>query len=283
MTVTSSRQARAGWPALPQRRPPRRRPTFATLRVPISRPARLVLVATSIVGPFVAWLLLALAIDDPKTLPTPFAAVQAGIDLTRTGVLPEDAGASLRRVLSGFGLAVLASVPLGLLMGSFLAGWSLFEPVLGVVRYLPPVAFAPMLVAWQGLDEAPKITLIFLATFFFNTLMTADVIRGVPPNLIDVSYTLGARTGEIIRKVIVPYSLPGIIDAIRVNAAAAWGYVVVAELYSAEAGLGYRIARAARFRNFDDMFAALIVIGLIGVTTDVLLRVTRDRIGRWLP
>ena len=68
--------------------------------------------------------------------------------------------------------------------------------------------------------------------------MTADVVRGVPPDLIDVSYTLGARRGEVLRKVIVPHSLPGMIDAVRVNAAAAWNFVVVAELYRAEAGLG---------------------------------------------
>jgi len=281
VTVTSTRNTRPRWAALPSRRPPRPRPTLFTLRVPISRPARAILATASIVAPFVVWWLIALGIDDPKVLPTPGAAVRAGVELAREGLLWADTWASVQRVLNGFGLAVLASVPLGLLMGSFRAGWSLFEPVLGVARYLPAAAFIPMLIAWQGLEEEPKYTLIFLATFFFNTLMTADVVRGVPAHLIDVSYTLGARTGEIVRKVIVPHSLPGIIDAIRVNAAAGWGYVVVAELIASEAGLGFRINRAARFRNFDDMFAALIVIGLIGVVIDIALRTLRDRIGRW--
>jgi NitT/TauT family transport system permease protein len=281
VTVTSTRTARPRWSALPQRRPPRPRPAVATLRVPIPRRARLLLVIVSISGPFVAWWLLATTIADPKILPSPLAAIEAAVEMAKSGQLLTDVWASVQRVLYGFGLAVAISVPLGLVMGSFRSGLALFEPVLGVLRYLPAAAFIPMLIAWQGLEEAPKITLIFLATFFFNTLMIADVVRGVPANLIDVSYTLGARTGEIIRKVIAPHSLPGIIDAIRVNAAAGWGFVVVAELYASESGLGYRINRAARFRNFDDMFAALIVIGLIGVAIDVALRLLRDRVGRW--
>ena len=72
--------------------------------------------------------------------------------------------------------------------------------------------------------------LLFIGTVFFNTLMIADAVRQVPGALIDVSYTLGARRGEVLRKVVVPHALPGMIDAVRVNAAAAWNFVVVAEL-----------------------------------------------------
>ena len=85
-----------------------------------------------------------------------------------------------------------------------------------------------------------------------------------------------------LRKVIIPHSLPGMIDAIRVNAAAAWSFVVVAELIAPESGLGYRINRAARFRQIDDIFAVLVVIGLIGLAIDIVLRVLRDRVGRWV-
>lgn len=125
------------------------------------------------------------------------------------------------------------------------------------------------------------MTLIFLATVFFNTLMTADVVRGVPIALIDVSYTLGARVGEVLRKVVIPHSLPGMIDAIRVNSAAAVNFVVVAELIAAESGLGYRIVRLQRFSQVDKIFAVLAVIALIGLTVDISLRLLRDRVGRW--
>jgi NitT/TauT family transport system permease protein len=82
--------------------------------------------------------------------------------------------------------------------------------------------------------------------------------------------------------VIVPHALPGMIDAVRVNAAAAWNFVVVSELIAADSGLGYRIVRAGRFLQMDRIFAVLIVIGVIGLTIDIALRLSRDRVGRWL-
>jgi NitT/TauT family transport system permease protein len=174
-------------------------------------------------------------------------------------------------------------VPLGILMGTFRAGQAALEPVIGLLRYLPAGAFIPLLVIWLGLGEPSKIAILFIGTVFFNTLMTADVVRQVPVSLIDVSYTLGARRNEVLRKVIVPHSLPGMIDAMRVNAAAAWNFVVIAELIAAESGLGYRIARAQRFTQTDRIFAILVVIGLIGLIIDIALRMLRDRVGRWVP
>jgi NitT/TauT family transport system permease protein len=150
-----------------------------------------------------------------------------------------------------------------------------------LLRYLPASAFIPLLIIWLGLGEPSKVARLFIGTVFFNTLMTADAVRGIPTSLIDVSYTLGARTGEVVRKVVIPHSLPGMIDAVRVNAAAAWNFVVVAELIAADSGLGYRIVRLQRFSQVDRIFAVLAVIALIGLAIDLLLRLTRDRVGRW--
>jgi NitT/TauT family transport system permease protein len=269
--------------ALPRRRPPRNRPTAFTLRVPISRRTIWILTIASVLIPLVGWWALSVSgvVQPANWLPTPAATYAAGMEMARSGELFDDAWASIQRVLIGFGLAVVVSVPLGVLMGSFRSGWALFEPILGLLRYLPAAAFIPLLIIWLGLDEAPKVALIFIGSFFFNTLMTADVVRGVPVALIDVSYTLGARTGEVIRKVIIPHALPGMIDSVRVNAAAAWSFVVVAELIASDSGLGYRINRLGRFQHIDGIFAVLVVIGLIGLAIDILLRVLRDRIGRW--
>ena len=154
--------------------------------------------------------------------------------------------------------------------------------MIGLLRYLPASAFIPLLIIWLGLGEPSKVALLFVGTVFFNTLMTADVVRTVPRSLIDVSYTLGAYRDEVLRKVVVPHSLPGIIDAVRVNAAAAWNFVVVAELVNSTAGLGYRIVRAQRFLQTDRIFAVLVVIGVAGVAIDVALRLLRSRVGRWV-
>lgn len=274
----------AAFAPLPRRQPPRRVPRVLAIRAPIPRPSRLVLTVLSVLVPLALWQLLSAAIDGrPDYLPSPAQAWAAGLAMAGDGLLLGDTLASIRRVLLGFGLAVAVSVPLGIAMGAFQAGRAAFEPVIGLLRYLPASAFIPLLALWLGIDEMSKVALLFLGTVFFNTLMTADAVRRIPDALVDVSYTLGARRGEVLRKVVIPHSLPGILDAIRVNAAAAWNFVVVAELFAAEEGLGYRIVRSQRFNQIDRIFAVLVVIALIGLTIDIALRLLRDRVGRWTP
>jgi NitT/TauT family transport system permease protein len=280
--VVESPPARPDWPALPRRRPVRRARVWA-IRSEIPRPWKLALIVASVLVPLVAWVAVAATGSVPEQfLPSPQAVWTAGLDMARSGTLLTDTWASLQRILIGFGLAIVVSVPLGLLMGGFRAGQALFEPVVGLLRYLPASAFIPLLTIWLGIGEPSKVMLLFIGTVFFNTLMTADVVRQVPAALVDVSYTLGARRGEVVRKVVVPHALPGMIDCVRVNAAAAWNFVVVAELINSEEGLGYRIARSQRFLASDRIFAILVVIALIGLLIDICLRVLRDRIGRWV-
>jgi NitT/TauT family transport system permease protein len=280
--VVESPPARPDWPALPRRRPVRRARVWA-IRSDIPRGWRTALIVASVLVPLVAWVAVAATGTVPEQfLPSPQAVWSAGLEMARSGTLLTDTWASLQRILIGFGLAIVVSVPLGLLMGGFRAGQALFEPVVGLLRYLPASAFIPLLTIWLGIGEPSKVMLLFIGTVFFNTLMTADVVRQVPSALVDVSYTLGARRGEVVRKVVVPHALPGMIDCVRVNAAAAWNFVVVAELINSEEGLGYRIARSQRFLASDRIFAILVVIALIGLAIDILLRVLRDRIGRWV-
>jgi NitT/TauT family transport system permease protein len=281
-TVVDTPPARPDWPALPRRKPSRRALVWA-IRAPIPRAWKVSLIACSVLVPLVAWAAVSATGAVPEQfLPSPQAVWAAGLDMARAGTLATDTWASLQRILIGFGLAIVVSVPLGLLMGGFQAGQALFEPVVGLLRYLPASAFIPLLTIWLGIGEPSKVMLLFIGTVFFNTLMTANVVRQVPAALVDVSYTLGARRGEVLRKVVVPHALPGMIDCVRVNAAAAWNFVVVAELINSEQGLGYRIARSQRFLASDRIFAILVVIAVIGLAIDILLRVLRDRVGRWV-
>ena len=282
--TTRAPTARQVFGPLPRRRTAGRSGTVVAIRTPLSRQARTGLMVTSVAVPVVAWLVLgATGSVDPRFLPAPSQVWAAGVEMARTGQLFTDAWATVQRVLSGYGLGIAVAVPLGIAMGSFHAARSALEPLSGLLRYLPAAAFTPLLLIWLGIGESPKIALIFIGTVFFNMLMVADAVRQVPLDLINVSYTLGARTGEVLGKVIVPYALPGIIDAVRVNFAAAWGLVVVAELVNSQEGLGKRILLAQRFTQTDRIFAILVVIGLIGVTADVAMRVSRDRVGRWVP
>lgn len=284
MTVTAAKPStRASWRPLPRRRPIGTPRAVFAIRAPLSAATRAVLVTLSVLLPLAAWLLLgASGAVDPRFLPTPQEVWSAGLDMAASGQLWTDTWATVERILYGFGLAVLVSVPLGIAMGSFTAANAVLEPLSGLLRYLPAAAFTPLLLIWLGIGEPPKVALIFLGTVFFNMLMVADVVRLVPRDFLDVAYTLGARRREVLAKVIVPHALPGIIDAVRVNFAAAWNLVVVAELVNSETGLGKRILLAQRFTQTDKIFAILVVIAVIGVLTDVLLRLARNRIGRWV-
>lgn len=281
---------RADWPELPRRRARRgrgRRARAGGLLAPglaIAPVPRWALRVASLVVPFAVWVALSwTGAVDPTFLPSPRATVAAFIDMARSGELATDTLASVRRVLYGFGIALAISVPLGFAMGTW--GWALaaLEPVIGLVRYWPASAFIPLLIIWLGLGEPSKLAVLVLGVVFFNILMVADAVRQVPRRLLEASMTLGATPAVLVRKVILPYALPGIIDAARVNAAAAWNFVVIAELFAATSGLGYRIVRSQRFLLTDRIFAVLIVIGLIGIAMDVLLRLLRDRVGRWAP
>ena len=157
-------------------------------------------------------------------------------------------------------------------MGTFASVRALMEPIIGIVRYMPAPAFIPLLILYFGLGETPKIVLIFIGTLFFNTLMVMDAVKFVPKDLIETTYTLGGQRKQVLLQVIFPYILPSVIDATRVNMAAAWNLVIVAELVAATEGLGRRISVAQRFLRTEEIFVGLIVIGLIGLGIDLLFR-----------
>ncbi len=262
--------------------PGRPRIRMLRLREQVPERLRLPLAVISVLVPLLVWTAVSsTGVVDSTFLPSPAKVLRAFGRLASSGELWSDARATLTRIVIGFVLVVAISVPLGLAMGTWPVVRGLFEPMIGFLRYMPAPAFIPLLVIWLGLGESSKIALLVIGTVFFNTLMSADVAAQVPAELINVSYTLGAGRWQVIRKVIVPYCVPGLIDAMRVNIAATWNMVVVAELIAAQEGFGYRIVRAGRFLDTDVIFAVLIVIGLIGVATDLGFRLLRNRLAPW--
>jgi NitT/TauT family transport system permease protein len=237
------------------------------------------LIITSILGPLLLWwLATTFGNIDSKFLPSPGKVLEAFGRLWSTRELLKDTVASLWRVGVGFLLAVALSIPVGVLMGSFASIRALCEPLFGLMRYMPAPAFIPLLILYLGIGEEPKITLIFIGVFFFNSLMVMDTVKFVPKDLIEATYMLGGTRWEALTQVILPNVLPGIIDACRINLAAAWQLVIVSELIAATEGLGRRISVAGRFLRTDEIFVGLIVIGIIGLAFDLLfqylLRVT---------
>jgi NitT/TauT family transport system permease protein len=229
------------------------------------------------------WLLASSRLDDAKAflVPTPSAAWDAFVAMWRDGTFWDDLTASLARVGVGYAISMAIGAVIGVLIGTFVSAEAFFEPQIGFLRYIPASALTPLLLLWLGIGESPKITLIVVGTVFYNVLMVADVVRAVPRELLDASATLGAGRWTTVRKVIVPHSVPGMIDVARINLAAAWLMLVVAELLAAQEGLAFRIVRAQRFRDVPTMFALLITFGVIGLISDVALRRVRWVAAAW--
>ena len=214
-------------------------------------------------------------------LPSPLAVFYSLLDMAESGILFQDIFASTGRVFAGFIIATILSVPLGIAMGSFPSFCALCEPLIAMLRYMPAAAFTPLLIIYLGIEEAPKIALIFIGTVYFNVLMVMDSVKFVPRELIETTLTLGGNTKDLLFKVIARYSLPSIIDTLRINIATSWNLVIVAELIAAEVGLGKRIQLAQRFFRTDQIFAELIVLGLIGFTLDMSFRFLLRRTCKW--
>ncbi len=239
----------------------------------IPKPLNTALIATSIALPLLLWwLVTTFGHVDPKFLPSPGKVLESFGRLWSTRELLKDTVASLWRVGVGFLLALLFSIPIGVLMGSFASIRALLEPLFGLMRYMPAPAFIPLLILYLGIGEGPKITLIFIGVFFFNSLMIMDTVKFVSKDLIEATYTLGGNRLQTLLQVIFPYVLPGILDACRINLAAAWQLVIVSELIAATEGLGRRISVAGRFLKTDEIFVGLIVIGIIGLAFDLLFQ-----------
>ena len=218
----------------------------------------------------------------PTLLPTPGRVLSTGFNLFTNFNLSGDIFISVFRVTAGFLLAAAVGVPLGIFMGTLTVFEGLFEPIIGFIRYMPASAFIPLFILWIGLGENQKIAVIFFGTFFQLTLMIVDVAKNVPTELIEVSYTLGANKLDVFTKVIIPASLPGILDTLRITFGWAWTYLVVAEIVGATSGLGYMIMYSARFLRPDRIIVGILIIGLLGMMADYLFKVIYRRAFPWL-
>jgi len=237
---------------------------------------------SSLLLPLLIWTLICqLKLVSEMFLPSPLAVFFSLLDMAESGILFEDIFASTGRVFAGFIIATIFSIPLGILMGSFPSFCALCEPLIAMLRYMPAAAFSPLLIIYLGIEEAPKIALIFIGTVYFNVLMVMDSVKFVPKELIETTLTLGGNTKDLLIRVIARYSLPSIIDTLRINIATSWNLVIVAELIAAEVGLGKRIQLAQRFFRTDQIFAELIVLGLIGFALDMSFRLLLRRTCKW--
>jgi NitT/TauT family transport system permease protein len=256
------------------------RARLLTVRAPLGRRLYWTLALIGLLLPLAAWW-LASGGEESVFLPSPVKVWARLVSWWVEDGLLGDIGVSVFRVVAGFALSALIALPLGLLIGSFRAVQGLLEPLTDFIRYMPAVAFIPLVMLWVGIEESSKVAIIFIGTFFQMVLMVAEDVRRVPLAQIEAAQTMGATRGELLEKVILPSAKPALLDTLRVTMGWAWTYLVVAELVAANSGLGYAILKAQRFLQTDKIFAGILLIGLIGLVTDQLFRLLHRKAFPW--
>jgi NitT/TauT family transport system permease protein len=185
--------------------------------------------------------------------------------------LHESLAHSIRTIFWGFVVSSVFGVPIGILCGTYRFFARLQEPFIEFFRYLPAPAFGALCVAVLGIDDPPKIAIIFIGTFFQQVLVIANTVRKVDPALIEASQTLGARGWRLVRQVVIPASVTDIYTDMRILLGWAWTYLIVAEVVGTMSGITFFINQQARYRNFDNVYAAIAMIGIVGLSCDMAL------------
>ncbi len=198
-----------------------------------------------------------------------------------SGELPLDTLASGSRVLGGFAIGAVLALILGLLMGASTFIYNLFNPMIQILRPIPPIAYIPLAILWFGLGDPPAFFLISLGAFFPVLMNTISGVRHVDPVLIRAARNLGANGGILFLRIILPAATPHILTGLRVGIGVAFIVVIVAEMMAVNNGLGYRILEAREFLWSDKIIAGMITIGLLGLAIDTAMSRINNYLLRW--
>ncbi len=250
---------------------------------PGARPARVlaahatwILTALSIGAGIAAWAVASRWLDSPL-FPSPLRILQALVESTGNGTLLVDVAVSLRRIAIGFALGCLVGVPLGLAMGLFPVVRAFCDPVVQSLRFVPPIAWLIPAIMWFGIGETSKIAIIFYMTVFLVLLNTMSGVASIRRNQIRAAENYGVSGRQLFSWVVFPATLSYSVAGARIAMGNSFAAVVGAELIAANAGLGYRIVDSSQWMAMDQMFAGMLVLGLLGIAADRLARFLSTR------
>ena len=217
----------------------------------------------------------------PLVMPAPSRVAARWWDHASSGEMLQDATGSITRVAGGFAIGAGLAIPLGLLLGAKPWVNELFDPLLQVLRPIPPIAYIPLAILWFGLGDPPAFFLIALGAFFPVLVNTIAGVLHVDSIHLRAAQNLGASEWTIFRRVILPSAMPYVLSGMRIGIGVAFIVVIVAEMTAVNQGLGYRILEAREYFWSDKIIAGMITIGLIGLAIDLVMGRITSRVLRW--
>jgi NitT/TauT family transport system permease protein len=249
---------------------------------PVSQFAKIALGTSFFVLFVAAWALVTeTGLVGTLFLKSPGATLATGYNLFAEFGYIHDVGITVFRVVGGFLLAAIMAVPLGIAMGAFKPVEAFFEPFISFCRYIPASAFIPLLILWAGIGESMKLAVIFIGSVFQIALMVAITVGATRRDLVEAAATLGARAAGIVKRVMLPGAAPQIAESLRLVLGWAWTYVIVAELVGAESGIGHSIMDSQRLLDTGQMIFGMLMIGVIGLASDLAFKRANRRAFPW--
>ncbi|HET9488282.1 MAG TPA: ABC transporter permease [Methylomirabilota bacterium] len=226
-------------------------------------------------------LVVLLQVFNPIFLPGPWVVVGAVLELAGKGHLWAHVAATLERVALGFGTGALLALGLGLAAGAIPWLRNVVEPIVELLRPIPPLAMLPLFIVWVGIGETSKVGFITYATFFPMFLTTVHAVRHIDPLLLRAAQSLGAGRRQLFVRVILPAALPDIMTGLRLGVALAFFVIVISEFIAAEHGLGFLINDGRNFFLVPQMLGAAILLGLLGYAASGMVRLLERHLLRW--
>jgi ABC-type nitrate/sulfonate/bicarbonate transport system permease component len=229
------------------------------------------------------WQYISTVVLDQMTrslLPPPTAVAAAAWELIVSGALLDHTLDSLKREFTAFCWALVA-IPLGVIMGWWKVANEQLDPLIEMLRPIPPLAWIPLSILWFGVGDTQNQFIIFLGIFFPILLNTITGVKGVEPNLIRAARCLGGNEGAVLRRVVLLAALPQIVTGVRIGLGVGWMALVAAELVGASSGLGFLINDARTILRTDIVIVGMITIGLVGLGLDLAIRMFSRRLLPW--
>lgn len=245
-------------------------------RVPLARYSPWILTTVSVAIGVVVWAIASRTLGS-ALFPSPTRIAQALVESIGNGTLLADVAVSVRRIAIGFVLGCVVGVPLGLAMGLFPLVRAFCDPVVQFLRFVPPIAWLIPAIMWFGIGEMSKVAIIFYMTVFLVLLNTMTGVAAIPRNQLRSAENCEVSGWQLFAWIVFPATLSYSVSGARIAMGNSFAAVVGAELIAANAGLGYRIVDSGQWMAMDQMFAAMLVLGLLGIAADRLARVLATR------